>query len=77
MMARRVRRLSYVAVVVLVLLITGAVALMLTARPRLEDRRDDVDRAWAPLREPLAARYEQLAAARTRRWRRRGRATEP
>jgi HAMP domain-containing protein len=58
-MARRVRRL---AVVVLVLLVAGAVALVLTARPRLEDRRDDVDRAWTPLRAPLGARYEQLAA---------------
>jgi hypothetical protein len=57
-MARRIRRL---AVVVLVLLVAGAVALVLTARPRLEDRRDDVDRAWTPLRAPLAARYEQLA----------------
>jgi hypothetical protein len=57
-MARRVRRL---AVVALLLLVAGAVALVLTTRPRLEDRRDDVDRAWTPLRAPLAARYEQLA----------------
>jgi hypothetical protein len=57
-MARRVRRL---AVVVLVLLIAGAVAVALTTRPRLEDKRDEVDRAWTPLRAPLVARYEQLA----------------
>jgi hypothetical protein len=60
-MARRVRRL---AVVVLLLLIAGAVALVLTTRPQLEDHRDDVDRAWTPLRAPIAlpARYERLAA---------------
>jgi hypothetical protein len=59
MMARRVRRL---AVVVILFLVAGAVALVLTTRPQLEDRRDDVDRAWIPLRAPLAARYQQLAA---------------
>jgi hypothetical protein len=58
-MARRVRRL---AVVVLLLLIAGAVALVLTTRPGLEDKRDDVERAWTPLRAPLGGRYERLAA---------------
>jgi hypothetical protein len=58
LMARRVRRL---VVVVMLLLIAGAVALVLTSRPRLEDKRDEVDRAWTPLRAPLVARYEQLA----------------
>jgi hypothetical protein len=58
-MARRVRRL---AVVVIVLLVGGAVALVLATRPQLEDHRGEVDRAWTPLRAPLAARYEQLAA---------------
>jgi hypothetical protein len=56
-MARRVRRL---AVVVVVLLLVGVIALALTTRPQLEDHRDDVDRAWTPLRAPLAARYDQL-----------------
>jgi hypothetical protein len=59
MMARRVRRL---AVVVLVFLVAGAVALVLTTRPKLEDTRDEVDSAWTPLRAPLAGRYDQLAA---------------
>jgi hypothetical protein len=59
MMARRVRRL---AVVVLVLVVAGAVALVVTTRPRLEDLRDKADRGWTPLRAPLAARYERLAA---------------
>jgi hypothetical protein len=58
-MARRVRRL---AVVVVLLLVAGAAALVLTARPQLDDRRADVDRAWTPLRPGLAARYEALAA---------------
>ncbi len=58
MMARRVRRL---AVVALVLLVIGAIALVLTTRPQLEDSRGDVDRAWTPLRAPLAARYDRLA----------------
>ena len=60
-MARRVRRL---AVVVVLILAGGAVALVLTARPQLDDRRDDVDRAWTQLRAPLTARYERLAAVR-------------
>jgi hypothetical protein len=59
MMARRVRRL---AVVVVVLLVIGVVALVLT-RPKLEDRRGDVDRAWTPLRGPLGERYARLGEA--------------
>src|SRR5260370_27389551 len=60
MMARRVRRL---AVVVLVLLVVGAIALVLTTRPKLEDARGGVDRAWTPLRGPLSERYAKLAEA--------------
>src|SRR6266567_1256540 len=59
-MARRVRRL---AVVVLVLLVVGAIALVLTTRPKLEDARNGVDRAWTPLRGPLSDRYAKLAEA--------------
>ncbi len=62
MMARRVRRL---AVVVLVLLVVGAIALVLTTRPKLEDARDGVDRAWTPLRGPLSERYAKLGEANT------------
>ena len=62
MMARRVRRL---AVVVLVLLVVGAIALVLTTRPKLEDARDGVDHAWTPLRGPLSERYAKLAEANT------------
>jgi len=60
MMARRVRRL---AVVVLVLLVVGTIALVLTTRPKLEDARDGVDHAWTPLRGPLSVRYTKLAEA--------------
>ena len=60
MMARRVWRLGVVA---LVLLLVGAIALVLTTRPKLEDRRNDVDRAWTPLRGPLSDRYAKLAEA--------------
>jgi len=35
---------------------------VLTTRPQLDDGRDDVDRAWTPVRAPLTARYERLAA---------------
>ncbi|HMF05250.1 MAG TPA: hypothetical protein VKH17_10575 [Acidimicrobiia bacterium] len=59
-MSRRVRRL---AVVVLVLLVIGAVALVLTTRPKLEDGRTAVDRAWTPVRGPLADRYNRLGEA--------------
>src|SRR5439155_5026302 len=62
MMARRVRRL---AVVVLVLRVVGAIALVLTTRPKLEDARDGADRAWTPLRGPLSERYAKLAEANT------------
>ena len=59
-MARRVRRL---AAIVLVLLLAGSVVLVLTTRPKLDDARGEVDTTWKPLRAPLAARYEKLAAA--------------
>jgi hypothetical protein len=55
------RRVGCLAVVV-VLLAAGAVALVLTTRPQLDDRHDEVDRAWTPLRAPLTLRYERLAA---------------
>jgi len=64
MMARRVRRL---AVVVLALLVVGAIALVLTTRPKLQDARGGVDRAWTPLRGPLSERYAKLAEANAQR----------
>lgn len=58
-MSRRVRRLG---ILVLVLLVVGTIALVLTGRPRLEDDRTRVDERWTPLRVPLGMRYDQLAA---------------
>jgi hypothetical protein len=55
-MSRRV-----VLLVLVVVLILGAVvALTVTAKSPLDDRRDAVDGRWVPLRAPLAARYEVL-----------------
>jgi hypothetical protein len=57
-MPRRIRRFAILGVV---LLLVVAIALVFTGRPRLEDDRDRVDDRWAPLRDPLAQRYDQLA----------------
>ena len=48
-----------------VLLIVGALALVLSSRPQLEDARDEVDARWRAVAAPLSARYELLAAAST------------
>ena len=59
-MSRRFRRLAVVAIVLLVI---GAVALVLTTRPKLEDDRSAVDRTWTPVRGSLAERYNRLGEA--------------
>jgi hypothetical protein len=48
-------------VVVVVLIVGGLLAVVFTSRPALEDARDDTESAWAPIVQPLAARYAQLA----------------
>ena len=59
------RRLRWI-LLVLVLLIVGAVAAgALLVRPDLVDTRDHADATWAPLRAPLAARYEALGGVAT------------
>jgi hypothetical protein len=58
-MARRVRR---IALVVVVLLVIAGVAFVVTSRGRLTDDRDRADELWLPLRAPLAARYASLDA---------------
>lgn len=45
---------------VIVLLVGGAVAVIFTARGPLQDGRDAVDARWAPIRTPLADRYDRL-----------------
>lgn len=56
-MARRIRRIVLTLAVVLV---TGAVALVITVRPGLQDDARAVDRAWKPLAAPLGERYQAL-----------------
>jgi hypothetical protein len=48
---------------VLLFLIAGLVALVLTSRPDLEDARKEVDRRWDAVTAPLDERYTLLAAA--------------
>lgn len=55
------RRVIIVLLLVAVLVAGGAVALVATARPDLQDRRDRVDARWASLRAPLATRYDGLS----------------
>lgn len=57
------RRLPWILAVLLVLVVGGAIVLVVVEKPTLDDARDAVDARWEPLRNPLVARYEQLAAA--------------
>jgi len=56
-MARRVRR---IALVVVVLLVIAGVTLVVTSRGRLTDDRDQADERWPPVRSSLVERYEAL-----------------
>jgi len=57
-MGRRVRWLVLIAVAVIV---AGLVVVVLSVQPGLSDARDRVDARWEPLRAPLALRYDALA----------------
>jgi hypothetical protein len=59
------RRLRWLALALVVLVIGGVAALVLTERPQLNDDRRAVDTRWAALRPSLEARYDKLAAALT------------
>ena len=62
------RRVLLLLVLVILVVAGAAVALVVTARPDLDDRRDAVDARWVPLRSPLTTRYDglgQLADALT------------
>jgi hypothetical protein len=56
-------RLRWIFVGILVLLIAGAVALVFTQKPTLDDGRDAVDARWSALRPALVTRYERLDTA--------------
>jgi hypothetical protein len=53
-------------VLMLVALVGGAIALVVTSRPELNKTRDATVAAWQPLIEPLNVRYQALAALVTR-----------
>lgn len=57
------RVLRRVLLLVLVLLVVAAIALVIGARPDLEDARDEVDARWDALAQPLDERYARLEAA--------------
>ena len=61
-MARRTR---WILLALLVVIIGGAVALVVTQQPKLDDARAKVDTTWQPLRAPdqLVLRYQKLEGA--------------
>ena len=54
------RRVRWLIVIALVLVVAGAVAAVLTVQPKLSDARDGVDARWSAVRPPLLARYTAL-----------------
>jgi hypothetical protein len=59
------RRIRWILLALVVVLVGGAAALVLTQQPDLDDARSQVDTAWKPLRGPdqLVLRYQTLAGA--------------
>ena len=58
------RRLGWLALALVVLVIIAGVVAVVAVRPSVNDARDRVDRAWTPLQAPLDARYQDLAEVR-------------
>jgi hypothetical protein len=58
-MRRRVRLVLILGLLVVV--VGGVGALVLTTKPDLDDGRARVDAAWTPMRKPLQLRYQVLA----------------
>jgi hypothetical protein len=56
-MARRIR---WIVLALVVVLVTGIVILVITVRPGLQDDAQEVRRTWKPLLQPLTARYGTL-----------------
>jgi hypothetical protein len=59
------RRLRWILLVLVLLLVGAVVAAALLVRPKLMDAEAAVDTAWTPLRAPLAARYTALGGVAT------------
>jgi hypothetical protein len=59
------RRTRWVLLALLVVLLGGVAALVLTQQPKLDDARNRVDATWKPLRAPdqLPLRYQTLTGA--------------
>jgi hypothetical protein len=59
------RRLRWILLALVVVIVGGAAALVLIEKPKLDDARDVVDARWAPLRAPdqLVLRYQKLEGA--------------
>src|SRR5262245_55902304 len=59
------RRIRWILIVLLVVIVGGAVALVLTQQPKLDDAQSLVDDRWKPLRAPtqLTMRYQKLEGA--------------
>jgi hypothetical protein len=59
------RRIRWILVALLVVIVGGAVALVLTQKPKLDDAQSKVDDQWKPLRAPdqLTLRYQKLEGA--------------
>lgn len=54
------RRVRWLIVIALVLVVAGAIAAVLTVQPALSDARDRVDARWSAIRQPLVDRYIAL-----------------
>jgi hypothetical protein len=59
------RRTRWILLALIVVLVGGTAALVLTQQPKLDDARSKVDAAWKPLRTPdqLPLRYQTLTGA--------------
>jgi hypothetical protein len=61
------RRIRWILLALLVVVVGGVVAVVLTQQPKLDDARTEVDTTWKPLRAPdqLVLRYQTLQGALT------------
>lgn len=55
------RRLRWLVLALVALVVVGFVVAVVTVQPGLSDARDRVDQTWSPLRPALVARYRSLA----------------